>query len=72
MKELRISTFAYELLRELNKHDDLTLMLKEFTHAHGTNFPLDYHWADITDEQLLLAKLKYMDTFKYITVKDKQ
>jgi ABC-type phosphate transport system substrate-binding protein len=72
MKELRISVFAYELLKELGKDQELQSLLKEFTDNSGTNYQLDYHYADITDENLLMAKLKHNDAFKYITVRDKQ
>jgi hypothetical protein len=72
MKEIRISIFAYELLKELGKDEELQSMLREFTDNSGTNHQLDYHYADINEQDLLVANLKYPDPFKYFTVRDKQ
>lgn len=72
MKELRISVFSYELLKELGKDQELQSMLREFTNTSGTNHQWDYHWADITDENLLMAQLKYSQAFKGVTVRNKQ
>jgi hypothetical protein len=35
----------------------------------GTNMNLEYHWAQITEEDYLMAKLKHPHAFKYFTAR---
>jgi hypothetical protein len=76
MKELRISTFAYNILAEYlgaeHIYEELANMLLEYCPRGGTNKELEYHWADITDEDLIIAKLKHYDMFRFLTVWEKQ
>lgn len=69
MYKMTISTFAYELLREQDLHDRVVFMLTEFSQTAGTDINADYHWATITEEDFLIAKLKYPEAFKYITTR---
>lgn len=75
MVKLTISTFAYEVLREHQYEDQednyekLITMLKTYSQTAGTDINTDTHWATFLDEDLLVAKLKYPEVFKYITVR---
>ena len=75
MHKITISTFAYEILREheyedqRDQYERLIEMLSTYSQRAGTDHATDTHWAEIEDEDLLIARLKYEEVFKYLTVR---
>lgn len=67
---MRISVSEYEFLTTTNElRREILDMMREYAHNAGIDLHYEYRWAIMSEENFLLAKLKYPQLINHMTVR---